>query len=86
MTKQINVKEKSKQKQNKQNDTKVKKDAGPKGSDKVNKRTRSSNIKEEGFYKFKNMMGRFIKSQSETAPAKVTKRAKKRVKSGKSPK
>lgn len=81
MTKEIKAKDKGK-KRNKQNDSKVKKDATS-GSGEYNKRTRISNIKEEGFYKFKNMMIRNVKSQAEPVPRKVTKRAKKRVKKSK---
>lgn len=83
MTKEIKGKDKGKRKQSKQNDNKVKKVARTSGSDEINKRTRTSNIKEDGFYKFKNMMIRNIKSQAETIPRKVTKRAKKRVKKSK---
>uniref|UniRef100_A0A2H1V7U7 SFRICE_041351 n=1 Tax=Spodoptera frugiperda TaxID=7108 RepID=A0A2H1V7U7_SPOFR len=62
---------------------KVKNDVAPSGADEFNRRTRKSNTKEDGFYKFKNMMTRNIKSQAETIPRKVTKRDKKRVKKSK---
>lgn len=46
----------------------------------LKRRTRMSNIKEEGFYNFKNMMIRNVKSQAE-GNGRVSKKAKKRVKS-----
>ena len=79
MTKEIKGKEKSKRKQSKQNDSKVKK-ASTSDFDGINKRTRTSNIKEEGFYKFQNMMIRNIKLQSKPVIQKVTKRGTKRGK------
>lgn len=79
MTKEIKGKQKSKRKESKQNDSKAKK-ASTSDSHEINKRTRTSNIKEEGFYKFRNMMIRNIKLQSKPILQKVTKRGKKRGK------
>lgn len=86
MTKKIKGKERGKRNQSKLNDSKVKK-ASTSEPKEINRRTRTSNIKEEGFYKFKNMMIRNIKLQSDPTPKKMTKRDKKRVKkTGRSPK
>ncbi|XP_028169593.1 uncharacterized protein LOC114359398 [Ostrinia furnacalis] len=50
-------------------------------SDESTKRkTRMSNIKEEGFYNYRNMVIRNVKSQAESTEGKVSKRGKKRVK------
>ncbi|XP_053615704.1 uncharacterized protein LOC128678291 [Plodia interpunctella] len=58
-----------------------KKDVKPSVSDsEVSQRTRRSNVKDDGFYSFKNMMMRNVKSQPEVQKGRVSKKPKKRVK------
>lgn len=72
-------KEKGKQKQN--NDANIKQDSTETGSiDNPKRNTRTSNVKEMGFYKFASMMTRNIKSQAKSNFRKVKKRSKNRMK------
>lgn len=76
---------KSKIMANQQNESKIKQEPLPaiieETSNENRSFTRASNTKEEGFYKFKNMMLRNVKSQEYTKERKIKKRPKKRVKS-----
>lgn len=83
MTKKIKPNDKCRRKQNNKI---AKKKILPKDCREIIRRTRSSNTKEDGYYKFENMMSLYIKLQSETQ-RKVTARStrdKYRVKSGRS--
>lgn len=74
-------KQREKSKSSAQTETKSKEAKVSMSNENTKRITRMSNIKEEGFYNFKNMMIRNVKSQAETSNGKVSKRAKKRVKS-----
>lgn len=81
MSKEAKAKDKENTKQSQQDDTKLEKNKEPITKMMNSKRnTRTSNVKEEGFYKFHSMMTRNVSSQIKESPQKITKRAKKRVK------
>lgn len=74
-------KKKEKARQTRQSESKVNTDSKASISvEKTKRKTRMSNVKEEGFYNYRNMVIRNVKSQAETTMGKVSKRGKKRGK------
>lgn len=74
MSKETRAKDKGNPKQSQPDGAKSKKNTESIAKMQNTKRiTRTSNVKEEGFYKFQSMMTRNVNSQIEVSPEKVTK-------------